>query len=78
MQALPTGTETDFILLSCAGTSAEERDPTVLEKLLSFKRRGEAVLRQSGLGYTIVRPGPMVEEPGGYKALVFDQVREHD
>jgi NAD(P)H-binding len=31
------------------------------------------VLRNSGLGYTIVRPGPLVEEPGGYKALVFDQ-----
>lgn len=29
----------------------------------------------SGLGYTIVRPGPLVEEAGGYKALVFDQVR---
>lgn len=28
----------------------------------------------SGLGYTIVRPGPLVEEAGGYKALVFDQV----
>lgn len=34
---------------------------------------GEAKLRNSGLGYTIVRPGPMIEEPGGYKALVFDQ-----
>ncbi len=34
---------------------------------------GEAKLRNGGLGYTIVRPGPMFEEPGGYKALVFDQ-----
>lgn len=31
------------------------------------------MLRASGLGYTIVRPGPLQEEPGGYKALVFDQ-----
>lgn len=36
-------------------------------------RRGEDILRASGLGYTIVRPGPLLEEPGGYKALVFDQ-----
>jgi hypothetical protein len=36
-------------------------------------RRGEEVLRASGLGYTVVRPGPLLEEPGGYKALVFDQ-----
>ena len=31
------------------------------------------MLRKTGLGYTIVRPGPLLEEPGGYKALVFDQ-----
>ena len=36
-------------------------------------RKGEDVLRKTGLGYTIVRPGPLLEEPGGYKALVFDQ-----
>lgn len=31
------------------------------------------MLRATGLGYTVVRPGPLKEEPGGYKALVFDQ-----
>ena len=36
---------------------------------LGVKRRGEAALRNSGLGYTVVRPGPLMEEPGGYKAL---------
>lgn len=40
-----------------------------------MKRQGEEGLRLSGLGYTIVRPGPLLEEPGGYKALVFDQVQ---
>ena len=39
----------------------------------SVCRRGEDALRRTGLGYTIVRPGPLLEEPGGYKALVFDQ-----
>ena len=48
-------------------------DPLEQEKLLNFKRQGEAALRTSGLGYTIVRPGPIIEEPGSYKALVFDQ-----
>ncbi len=38
-----------------------------------MSRRGEDVLRATGLGYTVVRPGPLKEEPGGYKALVFDQ-----
>lgn len=44
------------------------------EKVTNFKRNGEAALRASGLGYTIVRPGAIIDEPGGYKALVFDQV----
>jgi len=43
------------------------------ERLLTSKREGEAALRRSGLGYTVVRPGPLLEEPGGYRALVFDQ-----
>lgn len=34
---------------------------------------GEDLLRRSGLGYTIVRPGPLQEEPGGQRALIFDQ-----
>lgn len=40
---------------------------------VSLKRRGEAGLRSSGLGYCIVRPSQLLQEPGGYKALVFDQ-----
>ena len=46
----------------------EDRD-----KLVRAKRDGERTLRNSGLGYTIVRPGQLLEEPGGNKALVFDQ-----
>lgn len=85
IKALPGGTETDFILVSCAGTrrsatSAVEdaplltgEDPSIKERIMSAKRRGEASLRNSGLGYTVIRPGPLAEEAGGYKALVFDQ-----
>lgn len=35
---------------------------------------GENVLKNTGLGYTVIRAGPLLEEPGGYKALIFDQV----
>lgn len=45
----------------------------VATRVLAAKRDGEAALRRTGLGYVIVRPGPLVEEPGGYRALVFDQ-----
>jgi uncharacterized protein YbjT (DUF2867 family) len=50
-------------------------DAADLARVLAAKRRGEEHVRASGLGYTIIRPGPLVDEPGGYKALVFDQVR---
>ena len=43
------------------------------DKLVASKRSGERLLRNSGLGYTVVRPGNLLEEPGGNKALVFDQ-----
>jgi uncharacterized protein YbjT (DUF2867 family) len=70
IKALPGGQETDFILVSCsgAGISSDGR-----EKILRAKQAGETALRNSGVGYTIVRPGPLQEEPGGQRALVFDQ-----
>lgn len=74
MQALPAGSETDFILVSCAGVVAPGVADIQQESVTSTKRLGEAHLRTSGLAYTIVRPGPIIDEPGGYKALVFDQV----
>ncbi|PON37056.1 Hopanoid-associated sugar epimerase [Parasponia andersonii] len=70
IKALPTGQETDFILVSCTGSGLE---PTRREQVLKAKRAGEDSLRRSGLGYTIIRPGPLKEEPGGQRALIFDQ-----
>ncbi|XP_077217313.1 high chlorophyll fluorescence phenotype 173 isoform X2 [Tasmannia lanceolata] len=70
IKALPTGQETDFILVSCTGLGIE---PNRREQVLKAKRAGEESLRRSGLGYTIVRPGLLQEEPGGQRALIFDQ-----
>ncbi|KAF5841365.1 hypothetical protein DUNSADRAFT_13233 [Dunaliella salina] len=74
IKALPSGEEPDFVLVSCAGRAARvgmsELD---VERMVRAKRSGEDHLRMSGLGYTVVRPGLLVDEPGGYKALVFDQ-----
>ena len=42
-------------------------------QVLPLKRQGEDILKNSGLGYTIVRSGLLYDEPGGAKALVFDQ-----
>ncbi|XP_031488829.1 protein HIGH CHLOROPHYLL FLUORESCENCE PHENOTYPE 173, chloroplastic [Nymphaea colorata] len=70
IKALPTGSETDFILISCTGYGIES---TRREQVLRAKKAGEDSLRRSGLGYTIIRPGPLQEEPGGQRALIFDQ-----
>jgi len=67
---IDTGQETDFILVSCSGSGIE---PNRREQVLKAKKAGEDALRRSGLGYTIVRPGPLQEEPGGQRALFFDQ-----
>ncbi|XP_031386612.1 protein HIGH CHLOROPHYLL FLUORESCENCE PHENOTYPE 173, chloroplastic isoform X2 [Punica granatum] len=70
IKALPAGQETDFVLVSCTGLGIE---PSRREQVLKAKRAGEDSLRRSGLGYTIIRPGPLKEEPGGQRALIFDQ-----
>ncbi|KAH0461502.1 hypothetical protein IEQ34_009077 [Dendrobium chrysotoxum] len=70
IKALPTGRETDFILVSCTGSGIES---SRRDQVLKAKKAGEDSLRRSGLGYTIIRPGPLQEEPGGQRALIFDQ-----
>ncbi|WVZ77951.1 hypothetical protein U9M48_025738 [Paspalum notatum var. saurae] len=70
IKALPSGQETDIVLVSCTGSGIE---PNRREQVLKAKKAGEDALRRSGLGYTIVRPGPLQEEPGGQRALIFDQ-----
>lgn len=74
IKALPTGSTPDFVLVSCSGQDKIFGDDYhAKEKVMSFKRAGENALRNSGLGYTIIRPGALIEEPGGQKALIFDQ-----
>ncbi|CAD6248139.1 unnamed protein product [Miscanthus lutarioriparius] len=70
IKALPSGQETDIVLVSCTGSGIEANRR---EQVLKAKKAGEDALRRSGLGYTIVRPGPLQEEPGGQRTLIFDQ-----
>lgn len=73
VKALPTGQESDIILMSCAGQPRPNMKADTLSALIKAKRSGENRVRNSGLGYTIVRATHLLSEPGGYKALVFDQ-----
>jgi len=78
-------TKPQFIMISSAGVTRpgrpginlEEEPPAVrmndqLGGILTWKLRGEDVVRESGVPYTIIRPCALTEEPGG-QALVFEQ-----
>jgi uncharacterized protein YbjT (DUF2867 family) len=59
------------------GLNLEEEPPAVrlneqLGGILTWKLKGEDVIRSSGIPYTIIRPCALTEEPGG-KALTFAQ-----
>ena len=71
VKAIPKGEEPDVILVSCFGAGLEDGEDK--DRILKMKRDGERVLRNSGVGYTVVRPGELIDEAGGAKALVFDQ-----
>ncbi len=63
-----------FVLLTAIGVT----DPShpfnkVTKGALSWRFKGEEYLRASGLTYTIVRPGGLVNEPAGQKGLRFEQ-----
>ena len=71
IKAIPSGSEPTFVLLSCAGSSSNPFSTE--DRRVAIKRQGETGLRLSGVPYMVVRPGKLVQEPGGYRALVFDQ-----
>ncbi|GCF07075.1 SDR family oxidoreductase [Dictyobacter arantiisoli] len=58
-----------FVLCSSMGTSNPESIPP-LTIILKIKARAEKYLQESGLGYTIVHPGGLRNEPGGQAILV--------
>ncbi|KAM7505851.1 hypothetical protein LguiB_004755 [Lonicera macranthoides] len=74
-----------FVHVGSAGVTRPERPgldlskqpPAVrlnkeLGRILTFKLKGEDVIRESGIPYTIVRPCALTEEPAGAD-LIFDQ-----
>lgn len=85
IKAYKTQITPQFVTLSSAGVTRpgrpglnlDEEPPAVrlndqLGGILTWKLRGEEVVRQSGINYTIIRPCALTEKPGD-KVLVFDQ-----
>jgi len=63
-----------FVLISSRGVTDKNH---VLNRMfgnvLVWKLEGENYLRASGLAYTIVRPGGLLNEPGGKGEIVLEQ-----
>ena len=63
-----------FVLVSSAGVG--RKDQALNQRfgnILIWKFKGEEAVRNSGVPYTIVRPGGLTSEPGGEKAMLFLQ-----
>jgi len=63
-----------FVMVSSGGVTHEDH---VLNKMfnnvLVWKFKGEEVVRNSDIAYTIIRPGGLVNKAGGENELVFEQ-----
>ena len=63
-----------FVLVSSAGVGREDSALNrMFGEILMWKFKGEEAVRNSGVPYTIVRPGGLTDEPGGEKSLEFVQ-----
>ncbi len=74
VDAARTARVRQFVLISSRGvTDAANPLNRMFGEVLIWKLKGEDYLRQSGLAYTVVRPGLLLNEPGGQADLVFEQ-----
>ena len=63
-----------FVLVSSMGVTHEDHPLNkMFGDVLIWKSRGEQALRDSGVAYTIVRPGGLLNEPGGRGEIVAVQ-----
>lgn len=62
-----------FILISSIAVTHSEHPLNRFGKILDWKLKGEGSLRQSGLDYAIIRPGGLIDKPGGSNSLTFSQ-----
>ncbi len=63
-----------FVLVSSIGATQDDHALNrQFKDILKWKLRGENYLRGSGLPYAIVRPGGLLDTPGGTKSVQFGQ-----
>jgi uncharacterized protein YbjT (DUF2867 family) len=63
-----------FVLVSSSGVTDEDHFLNkAFDNVLNWKYQGEEAVRSSGVPYTIVRPGGLVNIPGNQEAVIFAQ-----
>ena len=63
-----------LVLVSSSGVTHEDHFLNkAFDNILNWKFKGEEAVRMSGVPYTIIRPGGLVNTPGGEFAVVFAQ-----
>jgi uncharacterized protein YbjT (DUF2867 family) len=62
-----------FVLISTAtsGPDVDQSQNPAKGYVRYFKTKGEEALRSSGLSYTIIAPGRVLEEPGGKVGVIL-------
>lgn len=62
------------VLVSSRGVTQKDHPLNeMFNNVLIWKLEGENALRASGAPYTIVRPGGLIDEPGGQGRIIFEQ-----
>ncbi len=63
-----------FVMVSSRGVTQDEHPLNrMFGNVLMWKLKGEDYLRASGLPYTVIRPGGLLNEPGGKGDIAFEQ-----
>lgn len=74
VDAATAGDVRHFVLLTAIGvTDPQSPANKIFKGALEWRFKGEEHLRDSGLDYTIVRPGGLVDDPAGVKGVVLAQ-----
>ncbi|KKB34999.1 SDR family oxidoreductase [Bacillus thermotolerans] len=63
-----------FIMLSSMGTNSLEEAPDSIRPYLEAKRNADDYLIESGLNFTIVRPGALTNDPGTGRIELATQI----
>lgn len=63
-----------FVMLSSINADSPEDSPEALREYLAAKAEADEHLRESDLSYTIVRPGPLTNDPGTGQIEIGDDL----